>query len=165
MHCGFNSVLSQQILTLVSACLSHQNYSPEMYVELIKVSFHTDIFENNIGYLRFDMFGDFEEVKPIAQIIVEHVWNKVVNTDAMIIDLRWIIMLTAKSELLFKTLCVYFGKPINKPAKYTVDWLVDSVYFKFINVCFYSHSFFQPSQDEIPLSVKFTNEQSVLSWI
>ncbi|KAF6723094.1 Retinol-binding protein 3 [Oryzias melastigma] len=50
-------------------------YSPEMYIELIKISFHTDVFENNIGYLRFDMFGDFEEVKPIAQ-------------DAMIIDLR-----------------------------------------------------------------------------
>ncbi|XP_010777485.1 retinol-binding protein 3 [Notothenia coriiceps] len=68
--------------------LPPMNYSPEMFIELIKVSFHYEILENNIGYLRFDMFGDFEEVKAIAQIIVEHVWNKVVNTDAMILDLR-----------------------------------------------------------------------------
>ncbi|XP_014876688.1 retinol-binding protein 3 isoform X2 [Poecilia latipinna] len=74
--------------TTNTPALPPMEYSPEMYIELIKISFHTDVFENNIGYLRFDMFGDFEEVKPIAQIIVEHIWNKVVNTNAMIIDLR-----------------------------------------------------------------------------
>ncbi|KAM9425891.1 retinol-binding protein 3 [Pholidichthys leucotaenia] len=95
---GLESKLSDNLKTLSgdkslkttsnTPALPPMDYTPEMYIELIKVSFHTDVFENNIGYLRFDMFGDFEEVKPIAQIIVEHVWNKVLNTDAMIIDLR-----------------------------------------------------------------------------
>uniref|UniRef100_A0A3B3T5S4 Retinol binding protein 3 n=1 Tax=Paramormyrops kingsleyae TaxID=1676925 RepID=A0A3B3T5S4_9TELE len=55
---------------------------------MVRASFQTDILENNVGLLRFDMFGDFEQVAPIAKIIVENVWNKVVNTTALVIDLR-----------------------------------------------------------------------------
>ncbi|XP_060747228.1 retinol-binding protein 3 isoform X2 [Tachysurus vachellii] len=62
--------------------------SPEILVALVKDLFHTEVFKNNIGYMRFDIFGDFPQTASVAQIIVEHVWNKVVETDAMIIDLR-----------------------------------------------------------------------------
>ncbi|TSL75284.1 Retinol-binding protein 3 [Bagarius yarrelli] len=68
--------------------MSPVSLSPEMLVALVNDSFYTDVFDNNIGYMRFDMFGDFPQVAAVARIIVEHVWNKVVHTDAMIIDLR-----------------------------------------------------------------------------
>jgi len=61
------------------------------------------------------MFGDFEEVKPIAQIIVEHVWNKVLNTDALIVDLRWVILLTVEvKKFTQKSLYILINKTSDK---------------------------------------------------
>ncbi|KAF0025156.1 hypothetical protein F2P81_022037 [Scophthalmus maximus] len=56
---------------------------------IINTLFRIELLPGNVGYLRFDMMADIEVLKAIGTQLTKLVWSKIVNTDALIIDMRF----------------------------------------------------------------------------
>ncbi|XP_073684693.1 retinol-binding protein 3 [Garra rufa] len=79
--------------------------SPEEADFIIDALFKVETLFGNIGYLRFDMMEDIKVLRAIGFQFVKAIWNNLVNTDVLIIDLRHN---TGGYSTAIPLLCTYF---------------------------------------------------------
>lgn len=62
---------------------------PEQLVAVLQTSIKLDILEGNIGYLRIDHILGEEVAEKVGPLLLDLVWNKILDTSALIFDLRY----------------------------------------------------------------------------